>query len=341
MRTTNYFMMAAFAVVLSACSNDETENKSSGPVEAQITAGMSASTRAVNVDNTWTASDSIGVMVTGVTGTTSGVASLMENRYKNVKYTTTSGGTSAAFTAAAGAGIFFQDASETVTFAAYYPYAASTNASTLPSPIAVYTKTDNTAASQAKIDFLFASGAIASKEVPYVEFYDATSSVIPGKNCQFKHQMAQLKLVIKASTADGFTDDEAKEICTASTYHLSDLIHAGTFTVTTTGGTAAINIGVDGEDWDITNCVHTDAADQFTRTYTLILLPQDKSTAPLKFRATIGEQTYTNNSSIAPNLEAGKSYTYTITLKKNGLFVSGCTIAPWGTTSPTSGDAIM
>ncbi|MEG1861866.1 MAG: fimbrillin family protein, partial [Bacteroidaceae bacterium] len=66
MRTTNYFMMAAFAVVLSACSNDETENKSSGPVEAQITAGMSASTRAVNVDNTWTASDSIGVMVTGV-----------------------------------------------------------------------------------------------------------------------------------------------------------------------------------------------------------------------------------------------------------------------------------
>ena len=50
----------------------------------------------------------------------------MEELYKNVKYTTTANTASAAnFTAPEGQGIFFQDASETVTFAAYAPYQAS------------------------------------------------------------------------------------------------------------------------------------------------------------------------------------------------------------------------
>lgn len=119
----------------------------------------------------------------------------------------------AAFAAATEAGIFFQDATETVTFAAYYTYQTSTNAGTLPGTdgaITVNTKDNNTKSDsknkQAKIDFLFASGATASKTSPTVEFKDNAGT--SGTNSQFQHRMAQLKLEVKTSTDYGFTDTE-------------------------------------------------------------------------------------------------------------------------------------
>lgn len=84
-----------------------------------------------------------------------------------------------------------------------------------------------------------------------------------------------------------------------------------------------------------------DKEDEYKRTYTLVLLPQDCSGTALKFEATIGGQIYKNDTNIKPNLEAGKSYTYTITVKKTGLVVSGCTIAPWTVESEQKGDATM
>lgn len=329
MKTTKFLMMAAAALLLAACSNDE-DAVNDGPVEAKVSASFGAESRAVNTDDTWTAQDSIGVMATSAP--TSGTA--MTGRYKNVKYTTATGGSSAAFAAAAGRGIFFQDAAETVTFSAYYPYRESA-ADALPGTdgaVAVDTQDNNTAAAQAGIDFLFASGATATKSNPTVSF--------SGADHQFKHCMAQLNLVITAATDHGFTAAEAAAILetAAGTYKLGGLVHAGTFNVTT-GATAATGSAVDG--WDITSLVHSDVADTHTRTYTLILLPQDKSGSALSFSAAIGGQTYTNSSSIAPNLEAGKKYTYSITLKKTGITVSGCTIAGWGTGTSGSGEATM
>ena len=152
--------------------------------------------------------------------------------------------------------------------------------------------------------------------------------------------MAQLKLVVKASTDHGFTDAEAADILGTAdgTYKLGGLAHTGTFKVT--DGTTDVT-GDPVADWDITRLVHGDNQSTKTRTYTLILLPQDKSGTPLTFTAKIGGQTYTNSATIAPNLEAGKQYTYTITLKKKGLTVSGCTIAEWENGGSGSGDAEM
>lgn len=343
MKTVKYLFLAA-AMTLAACSNDENE-VNNGPVEARITAGFGAMSRAVNTDNTWAKNNEIGVMVTkveqsGGSGTTSG----MVDRYKNVEYTTKQGGSSATFEAEPGKGIFFQDATETVTFAAYYPYKESTNASTLPT-ITVNTKDNNIDANQAKIDFLFASGATASKSSPTVEFKD-NSSVSGGTNCQFLHKMAQLKLVIVGSTADGFTADEAKAVCAnGSTYKLGGLIHDGTFTLSVSAGTATGTAATTGtttvSEWEITGCVKADNESAYTRTYTLVLLPQDCSSSALNFQATIGGQTYTNNKDIKPNLQAGNTYTYTITAKKKGLEVSGCTIGPWTPSTGGSGDATM
>lgn len=351
-----YLMIAAAATMLAACSNDENE-MNNGPVEARITAGMGTETRAVNdATSSFAEKDAIGVIVTKVeqpAGSEVTTTSGMVARYKNVKYTTEQGGTSATFAAETGQGIFFQDATETVTFAAYYPYQTSTNAGTLPGTngiITVDTKDNNTVTTeenkQAKIDFLFASGATASKSSPKVEFKDNTPD---GTNCQFQHKMAQLKLVIVGSTQDGFTADEAKAVCAeASAYTLGGLKHDGTFTLAVSNGTATGTAAVSSTaqavtDWTITGCAKTDNENQYTRTYTLILLPQDcsGSGSALTFGATIGGQKYGNNSSIAPNLEAGKTYTYTITVKKKGLEVSGCTIKAWETTTSQTGDAEM
>lgn len=105
-----YILFAAIALTLAACSNDD-ESLTNGPVEARISAGVNTpETRAIN--DQWE-QDEIGVMVTNA-------SSNMADLYKNVKYTTTANTNAAAnFTATTGQGIFFQDADETVTFAAY------------------------------------------------------------------------------------------------------------------------------------------------------------------------------------------------------------------------------
>lgn len=313
-----FFIMAAAALTLAACSNDENMEMTDGPVEARITAGLSApTTRAIGTN--WNA-DRIGVWVKDAP------ASDMETLYKNVLYTTTSTGATADFTATTGEGIFFQYADETVTFAAYAPYQESYANETLPGnngKVDVKTDNMNTATDQEKIDFLFAEGAEASRASSTVSFTDDHS---------FHHKMAQLNVVFQTSITDGFGPDDIF----GGSFNLGGLIHDGTFDVTT-GETATTGTAVD--SWDITDCKYTDAAT--TRTYSLILLPQDLSSKPLNVAVGINGQTYRNSTTINPNLQAGYTYTYTITVKKSGLKVSGCTITPWVSGSTGSGDAEM
>lgn len=316
----NFFMIATVATMLAACSNDENE-MNNGPVEARITAGIDGpATRAI--DQSWSQGDKIGVMVTAAAN------SDMTTLYQNVEYTVGGAGTNGTFTAATGKGIFFQDASETVTFAAYSPYQTSANAATLPGTngtvTGINTQVQTDQATQETFDYLFASGATASKDAPTVEFKE-------GNN--FKHQMARLILVLKTSETDGFTANQVFN----GTYNLGGLKHDGTFNVT--NGTATATGGAV-NDWNITNNYKVDNNSANTRTYTMILYPQALGGA-LTFSATIADQTYTNATAIQPALAAGTSYTYTITMKKTGLTVSGCTINPWNTVTGGSGDATM
>jgi len=323
-----YYLLAAAALTLAACSNDESV-ESNEPVAAQVTASIDNGELTRAIDQNWSANDAIGVMATSVSGTTSGVTSQMTSLYKNVKYTVTSGGDTGNFTSANG--IFFQDASETVTFAAYCPYQASADNATLPGTggivsVDTYDNNGNIEDQQA-IDFLFASGATASKSNPEVEFKDAN---------QFKHKMSRLKLNVEMG--NGFKADEISNI---SKITLGGLIHEGTFNVT--DGTAAASTSTTAvSDWEITNVPMT--ADNNVNTYTMILYPQTLSKA-LLLAITVtdgnGSQTYSNETTIQPALEAGTSYEYTITVKKTGLDVSGCTIAEWGDGGTNNGDATM
>lgn len=328
-------VMAAAAMAFTACSSEETVDNS-GPVEARFTAGIGApATRAV--DNQWNA-DHIGIIVTNASN-----SSGMDEMYRNVEYYTNSTGTTANFSPVSG-GIFFQDKTETVTFSAYAPYQGSSADNVLPGTdgdgvIDVDTKTyngDTQGKKQEDIDFLFASGATASQSSPTVSFAD--NSANGGEDNSFHHKMAQLKIVFQVSTTDGFSATEI--FTTTNTFNLGGLIHEGTFNVT--NGTTALKTGSTAvDDWNITSCKHTDNEANSTRTYSLILLPQDVSGNPLKVAVGIAGQTYSNNEAIKPNLKAGYSYTYTITVKKTGLVVSGCTITDWVDGGDGEGNASM
>ena len=321
MKTTKFFMLAALALSATACSNDN-DTTTYGPREAVITAGINTPVTRAN-GATWE-NDKIGVMVTAAP------SSEMENIYKNVQYATTSESSDAAtFTASTGAGIFFQDASETVTFAAYGPYQTSDNAATLPGSNGVIsdisTTDQSTREKQKDFDFIYASGATATNSSYTVQFQ--------GNNA-FSHKMSRLIIQFKADPNAGFDATEVSN--SGSTYAVSGLYHAGTFNVI--DGTA-VSTGTTTSNWSLNdNSLRTETGTSATTaTFTSILYPQDHSVSGLTVTAPIAGQTY--QATIKPNLESGKSYTYTITAKKQGLVVTGCTVTDWTNGGSDSADA--
>ena len=294
MKTTikkKYLIFAAAALTLTACSNDD-ENLNGGPVAAQVTAGIGrVQTRASGT--AWENGDAIGISTT----------SQSQTSYVNMKYTTGGDGnfTHAAELGGEASGIFFQDADETVTFCAYYPYDEDSNEESLPGEegiITDVTTTDQT--KQSTFDFLFATGATASKSSPTVSFNNTVK-----ENTSFTHRM------------------------TKGTYFLSGIKHSGTFNTQDGKATAT---GDPTTDWKIT-AANTGTGDKST--YSMILYPQD--VASLTFKATINGQDYTCE--LTPALAAATSYTYNITVKKTKLEVSNCEIANWGSENPVDIDA--
>ena len=314
MKTTikkKYLIFAAAALTLTACSNDD-ENLNGGPVAAQVTAGIGGvQTRASG--KTWDSGDAIGISTIGSTLTS----------YANMKYTTSGDGnfTHAADLGGEDSGMFFQDADETVTFCAYYPYDEDSNEESLPGEegiITDVTTTDQT--KQSSFDFLFATGATASKSSPTVSFNNTVK-----ENTSFTHRMTRLVLNITTDANAGFTASDVAK----GTYFLSGIKHSGTFNTQDGKATAT---GDPTTDWNIT-AANTGTDNEVT--YSMIFYPQQN--ASLTFKATINGQDYTCE--LTPALAAATSYTYNITVKKTKLEVSNCEIADWGSGATVDIDA--
>ena len=261
----------------------------------------------------WENGDAIGISTT----------SQSQTSYVNMKYTTGGDGnfTHAAELGGEDSGIFFQDADETVTFCAYYPYDEDSNEESLPGEegiITDVTTTDQT--KQSTFDFLFATGATASKSSPTVSFNNTVK-----ENTSFTHRMTRLVLNITTDANAGFTASDVAK----GTYFLSGIKHSGTFNTQDGKATAT---GDPTTDWKIT-AANTGTGDEFT--YSMILYPQD--VASLTFKATINGQDYTCE--LTPALAAATSYTYNITVKKTKLEVSNCEIADWGSGATVDIDA--
>ena len=208
------------------------------------------------------------------------------------------------------------------------------------------TSNQPTTTEQEKVDYIHATGAMADKDSPTVSFTDNTAA--GGSDCSFKHKMARLILKVQVSNTDGFDDTAVLEF---ADYKLGGLVHEGTFDVKT--GTAA-TAGSVVSDWMLRQCtgapktatdkcVATFDAATGVMTFTMILLPQTLANAlVLEVSPDDGEyQSYSNKDMIKPALEAGYSYTYTITVKKTGLTLSGSTIENWNDGGSHAGDAKM
>lgn len=320
-RIRNYSLLvsAMLTFAFTSCNNNEIETiPYEGPVPVQVTAGIDGTmTRAS--ETSWENGDAIGISCSGT-----------NTNYTNMKYVTATGNGTFThynddqedFTT----GIFFQG-TEKVTFSAYYPFTETEK--TKPGTDGnISGNTSAQSTNQNKIDYLYAGGVTATYATPTISFN--------GDNTKFKHKMTRLKLVLQTSADAGFSVNDVKN----GTYKLGGLKHVGTFDVTTGVAEATSTTAV--SDWPVsTNCPYTDTNNQ--RTYTMILYPQTV-TGALPFTATIDSQTYRNATDIkfADNkLLSGTSYTFTITIKKTGVTVSGCEIAAWETGTAGSGTAEM
>ena len=197
---TRFFALAALALALAACNNDNEILNNDGPVAARFIADIAPATRASGT--AWAERDEIGIS---------------ESRfgYTNVPYRWESG----KFTPT-GTIIFFQDDDPT-TFSAYYPYDADGGTLTAT--------TDATAQqNQPAMDFLYATGATASTHNPEVNFTDDTDA--GGTDCSFHHCMSQITLTFEAGSGVDFNTIKP------TSYTLSGLVLEGSFETTT--GTA-------------------------------------------------------------------------------------------------------
>ena len=190
---TRFFALAALALALAACNNDNEILNNDDPVAARFIADIAPATRANGT--TWDAGDRIGITDIGT-------------RYDNVPYILKNGKFEADGTV-----IYIAD-TKPHTFRAYYPYnaAGGTLAAT----------TDATAQqNQPAIDFLFASGATGDKDSPVVSFTDKTDK--GGADNSFHHRMSQITLTFEASDGVDFS------VIKPERYTLDGLILTGTF----------------------------------------------------------------------------------------------------------------
>lgn len=291
MNTKSYLILTAATLAMGSCGSSD-GFAPNAQVAAQVTAGVSGpATRAIN--DVWEA-DEIGVMVTDAPN------SNMETMYRNVRYATTATTASAA-NFSSDAPVYFEDATEVVTFSAYGPYQPTLGTD---GKVAVNTAAQSTREAQRTFDFIYASGAKASKSQPVVEFKKMSED----ENHQFAHRMTRLVIVVKAG--NGITPDKLK----AAAITLGGLKHDGTFDVTSG---AAVATGDAVADWALSaNSLKVENTDNLT--FTSILLPQTLAAA-LTFKATVDGNNFVNSDAINPALKEGTTYTYTITVKKTGL----------------------
>ena len=169
MMKIRHFALAALAISMAACTSDNENLNTDGPVAAKFIADITPATRVNSEGTEWTEGDRIGVTGAGFT---------------NVPYKREYG-----MFVPDGTVIYFDD-TETHTFHAYYPYQAEGGT------VAVSTAADKQGTG---IDFLFASGATGDTRNPTVEF--------TGDHA-FKHCMSLIKFTFKPGDGIMFSETE-------------------------------------------------------------------------------------------------------------------------------------
>ena len=285
-----YIFLAATALTLAACTNDETATPDS-PVALKVNASIGTiDTRAAGTQ--WTLGDQIGIST--VEGT--------DTDYANVCYEWDG----SSFTTPPESAIYFQSP-EVVTFHAYYPFVPTPGTAAAPLTGVSTDATNQTAENQPLIDFLYASGATASKDAPTVSF--------TGDHA-FTHRMSQVTLT--------FIEGDDMDLDGAWGYTLGGLKLQGTFNPQ--DGTATAD-DVEAKPLVLSLSEVETANARYTAS-SLILFPQDA--ASIALTVTLSGQPYTATLTVKDGkLQPGNNYTWDVTVSKTGLVVGDAEIEDW------------
>ena len=259
-------------------------------------------TRAVGTQ--WTTGDQIGISTVDGTATS----------YANVCYEWNG----SSFTTPADNAIFFQSP-ETVTFHAYYSFTGTPGMASAPLTGVSTDATNQTAENQPLIDFLYASGATASKDSPTVSF--------TGDHA-FTHRMSQITLT--------FIEGDDMDLDGSFSYTLGGLKLQGTFSPQTGIATAD----------DVTAApltVNLTEVQPTSGSYiapSLILFPQEVAGIPIT--VTVDGQDYKATLNVKDGkLQSGNNYTWNITVSKTDMSVGDAEIKNWETVDNGGAPATM
>ena len=296
MKKFRFLYIAAVALLFAACANEEDGIGNSGPVAATVQADIVKNITRATTGNTWSNNDAIGVYVTS-TGYTIG---------NNVKYTTTGDGK---FTS--DNPIYFADARETVNFNAYYPYQENVDGNGI---VNNWNMAEVKEGEPCPADFLFATGATATKSSPQVQF--------TGDN-QFKHCMSMIRLTFKAG--DGINPYNAilKNQLKLKGIYKTGSINTQTGEVTIYGDRGIYESDVDNKS------LKNGATCEF------IVFPQSLDNNKMDIELEVADNgtinTYTTSLTSSTNNEfkGGYLYTYPIRINNTGVVIENAGITAW------------
>lgn len=295
---TKFFALAALALSLAACTNDN-EVMDNSPVAARINAEISNTVTTRASGTAWEDKDQIGVSTIAGTGT----------YYNNICYERNG----SSFTAT-GENIYFQTP-ESVTFRAYYPF-TGTPGESAGVLTGVSTGSENqTAENRSLIDFLYATGATADTHHPTIDFTDNTKD--NGRDCSFHHCMSQITLTFEAGSGVSFT--AVKPV----SYKLSGLTLTGSFDTETGVAEADENVRAADLTMGLGGAL----------TSSVILFPQTITSIDLTVN--FNDNDYNATLTVPDGaMKAGNNYTWTVTVRNKDLSVGKAEISDW---NPVSG----
>ena len=320
-------MILAAGLLLGACSNDNEPTDNANGVAAVFTTNLDGRVQTRMADDKWAEGDAIGIFslndeMEGVT--IDGVD--QHNNAVNLKYTRTPAN---AWDGGATAFRFKNPADVTVNFRAYYPYTADADikdgAEKKKDGTIAFDATDQSLEGQVKFDFLFADKDKDGKA-------SSGSKNSPNVNFQFAHSMTKIIIALKA---------DGSSVTNLGTMEptLKGLKAKGTFSL----ANGVVVLADDAAVVDLRLSNQTETADNTAakQSFVAIVPPQTASADVFLTIASDGDSYLSAKILSGKELEAGKCYTVTVTVKKLELVVESSDIKPWTPENGGNSDAIL
>lgn len=325
-------ILAAAALALAACSNDENLNQNNGPVEIRLSSGIEVQTRAThNLDKQLADGEEVHVWVDDA-GTS--VSPLYENNLL-----TKSGGEDG--TLSGGTTMYFPQTGNNVNI-----YALHGNMTLTGNTFPENTPLTHTVAADQRSSITTAGQGYQGSDLVYAKSTDVTRNGVPTTvELNFHHLLSKIEVVLIEGDGDGDFLDNISTLQVLGTKLNADftLTKAGAAYGKNTENQDGIEVTASGDPTPISldtgvSDASAEAANQVLNE--AIIVPQEIAANTPFIKITLaqnGEQgsVFTYNLEKATTFESGKKYRYVITVRETELKVTS-SIEPWinGSTTP-------